>query len=317
MSGHIQTVQINNNIPPQTQSFSTAFTGVQNGSSITISFSILGISTSVTGTLNNNILTLDIPQQDGHLKSETFIGTSLQQYNQAVDKLQQAVSQQDQQYADSQATAVSSQATSISLQATQAAQQEEQQAEQQAVSDANSNLSSALSALKGAENGLASFSEISTLNSYANDWQVMQKDYNIEKQAAQSGCGAYSDNYIQVKDDAIQVDDDQIQIHDDDIQLSDDQNQYNLDLSPIQNDVQAVNNTWSSLQQAIANNTTGTPAPAFTSNDVTNALQNAQKVEKAALAVWQSAQSSAAQYDSEASALKQQADALPASMHCY
>ncbi len=316
LSGHIQGVQITGDVPPQTQSFSTAFTGIQNGSSVTITVSLFGFSSSVTGALNNNSLTLDIPQQDGHLKNETFIGASLQQYNQAVNTLQQLVNQQDQQYANNQATVVSSQATATSLQATQAAQQAEQQAEQQAVSDANSNLSSALSALKSDENGLASFSETSTLSGYANDWQAMQNDYNTEKQDAQAGCGTNSVNYNQVLADANQVGADVNQIMADDNQLRADKNQYNADLSPVQNDVKTVNDGWTQLQQAVANNTTGTPAPAFTLSDVNNALKNAQSVEQAAQGVWQSAQSTAGQYDQEASALKQQADALPASMQC-
>jgi hypothetical protein len=316
LSGHIQGVAITNDVPPRTESFSTAFTGVQNGSSVTITISVFGFSSSVTGTLNGNTLTLGIPQQDGHLKNETFVGASTQQYNQAVDALQSVVSQQDQQYSNNQATAISSQATATSMQATQAAQQAEQQAEQQAVSNANANLSNALSALKSDENGLSSFSETSTLNSYANDWQVMQKDYATEQQDAQAGCGTNSDNYNQVRDDAIQVDDDEIQINDDDIQLADDKIQYNDDLSPLQNEVQAVKNDWVQLQQAVAYNTTNTPAAAYSSNDVNNALQQAQNIEKAAQGIWQSAQSTAAKYDQEASALKQLADALPASMHC-
>ena len=309
LSGHIQGIGITNDVPPRTQSFSTAFTGIQNGSSITITISIFGFSSSVTGTLNGNTIALAIPQQDGHLKDEMFIGASVQQYNQAVNALQNVVSQQDQQYANNQATA-------ISIQATQAAQQAEQQAEQQAVSDANSNLSNALSALKSDENGLASFSETSTLSGYANDWQVMQKDYGIEQQDAQAGCGANSSNYNQVLADDNQVAADENQILADDNQLVADQNQYNIDLSTVQNDVQAVKNAWAQLQQAVSNNSSSTPAAKYTLSDVNGALQSAQNIEKTAQGVWLSAQSNAAQYDKKASSLKQQADALPISMHC-
>ncbi len=304
MSGHIQGIGITNNVPPRTQSFSTAFTGVQNGSSITITISVFGFSASVTGTLNGNTLTLAIPQQDGHLKNETFIGATTQQYNQAVDALQNVVSKQDQQYSNSQATATSMQAT-----------QTAQQAEQQAVSDANSQLGSALNALKNDASTLSSFSEKSTLNNYANDWQAMQKDYATEQKDAQAGCGDGNYNYGTVQYDAGSVDYDYGSIQYDDGSLNYDKNTYNSELSAVQSDVQSVNNAWSSLQQAVANNTSGTPAPAYTLNDVNNGLQSAQNAEKAAQGIWQSAQSSAAQYDHEASALKQQADALPASMH--
>jgi len=316
LSGHIQGVEITSDVPPRTQSFSTAFTGIQNGSSITITISVFGFSSSVTGTLINNMLTLGIPQQDGHLKNETFIGASIQQYNQAVDGLQKIVNQQDQQYSNSQATATSYQATATSIQATQSAQQAVLQSQQQAVSDANSNLNNALSSLKSDEGALASFSETSTLKGYANDWQVMQKDYATEQQDAQAGCGINSSSYNQVLADDNQVAADENQILADDNQLSADKNQYNIDLSPVQNDIQAVKNEWTQLQQAVANNPSNTPAAEYTLSDVNNALQSAQNIEKTAQGVWQSAQSSAAQYDKEASSLKQQADALPASMHC-
>lgn len=316
LSGHIQGIGITNDVPPQTKTFSTAFTGIQSGSSVTITISVFGFSSSVTGTLYGNTLTLAIAQQDGHLKNETFNGASIQQYNQAVDALQNVVSQQDQQYANSQATAASSQATVTSAQATQAAQQAEQQAEQQAVSDANSQLGSALNALKNDANTLSSFSETSTLNNYANNWQGMQKDYATEQKDAQAGCGNGNYNYGTVQYDAGTVDYDFGSIQYDDGSLNYDKNTYNSELSAVQSDIQSVNNAWSSLQQAVANNTLGTPAPAYTSTDVNNALQGAKNVEKTAQGIWQSAQSNATQYDNEASSLKQQADALPASMHC-
>jgi len=316
LSGHFQGTAIINDVPPKTEAFSTACTGVQNGSSVTFTVSIFGFSSSVTGTLNGNTLTLAIPQPDGHLADETFNGASIQQYNQAVDALQNVVSQQDQQYANSQATAASSEATVTSMQATQTAQQAEQQAEQQAVSNANSSLSDALNALKSDENGLASFSETNTLNGYANDWQTMQKDYATEQKDAQAGCGTNSSNYNQVLADSNQVAADENQILADDNQLAADKNQYNADLSPVQNDIQTVQNDWVHLQQAVANNTTNTPAAEFTSTDINNALQTSQNIEKTAQGVWQTAQSNAAQYDKEAGSLKQQADALPASMHC-
>jgi hypothetical protein len=78
--------------------------------------------------------------------------------------------------------------------------------------------------------------------------------------------------------------------------------------------VQAVKDAWAQLQQAVT--ASNTPPAAYSSSDISTALQNAEQVEKAAKDVWQSAQASAAQYDQEASSLQMQADALPASMHC-
>jgi hypothetical protein len=314
LNGHLQEVLATNSLPPQTQAFTLAFTGPHNGSSVTITFSGILYSSSVTGTFSDNTLTLAIPQQDGHLTNETFQGASVQQYNQAVDILQRRVSQQDQQYADQQATATQqyneSQATATAIQSTQIAQQNEQQA----VRNANWNLGNALSALKSDENGLTSFSETSTLQGYASDWRAMQQDYVIEQKDAQQGCS--TGNYGQVQADAHQVDADENQILADDNQLSADKNQYDTAVSAVQNDMQAVKQDWSQLQQAVASNTTNTPPPAYTSEDINKALQEAQNAEKTAQSVRQSAQSNAAQYDLEANALQQKADALPASMHC-
>lgn len=316
LNGNIQGVEETSDTPPQTKSYTEAFTGTQNGSSVTLTVSIFGFSSSVVGTLNGNTLVLDVPQQDGHLQTETYIGASTQQYNQAVDVLRSNVSQQDQQYNNSQATATAMQATQTEQQNEQQATQTAQQGEQQAVSDANSQLGSALSALKNDESGLASFSETSTLNSYASDWQTMQKDFAVEQQDAKAGCGEGNYNYGTVQYDAGTVDYDEGTIQYDDGTLNYDKNTYNSDLSPVQSDMQAVKNDWVQLQQAVANNTTNTPGAAYTLNDINNALQNAQDIENTAQGVWQSAQSSATQYDNEASALKQKADALPASMHC-
>ncbi len=84
----------------------------------------------------------------------------------------------------------------------------------------------------------------------------------------------------------------------------------------MQNDMQAVQQDWEQLQQAVKNNPSGTPKPGFTASEISAALQSAQNAEDRAGGVWQSASQAAVQYDQEAVALKQEADALPASIHC-
>lgn len=301
LSGHIQDVTETNDIPPQTKSSTAAFTGIQNGSSVTITISIFGFSSSVTGTLDGDTLTLEIPQQDGQLQNETFNGASIQQYNQAIDTLQKQVSKQDQQYYSSQATATAIQAT-----------QTMQQNQQQAVSNANSSLRNAMNSLTSDIPELTSFSTTETLNGYAKDWQQMQKDYAIEQKDAQAGCV----NSYQVGTDNYQVGTDDYQIGTDDYSLGTDKYQYDATLSAVQNDVQSIKDGWTQLQQAVANNTTMTMVATYTSTDVNNALQNAQIAEKTAYGRWQAAQSSAAQYDQETNALNKKADALSTSMHC-
>src|SRR5260370_22509642 len=184
LAGHMQGIGETNNVPPQTKSYNYSFTGTQDGSSITITFSVFWTSTSFTGMASGNIITLDLPQSNGHIVSRTFNGASIQQYNQAVDALRKQVNQQDQQYYGAQIAAYNAQATATA-----------QQDEQKAMSNANYHLSNALSTLKSDSSTLASFSETSTLSGYANDWRAMQNDYTTEQNTSQAGCGASSTNY--------------------------------------------------------------------------------------------------------------------------
>lgn len=317
LTGHLQVVTEANTVPPTTQTASTPFTGTLNGSSVTLVLDKgLGLEASITGKLSGGTLSLMAPTADGHLVNGILKASSMQDYNKAVDALQKKVNQEDQQYYNGQATATSAQnaadAASTAVSATQVAQQNEQNA----VSQANSQLGNALSALKSDEAGLASFSETTTLSGYAKDWKQMQNDYGTEKNDAKKGCGSYSSNLYQVQSDAYQVDSDGYQIQSDDYQLTSDKNQYDSSLSPVQSDIQAVKDGWKQLQSAVASNTTGTPSPQYTENDINKALGDAQNIEGASQSTWQGAQSSASQYDQEASALQKKADALPSSMHC-
>src|SRR5258706_3468117 len=157
INGNIDEVEENTSVnPPEIKTSTTAFTGVENGSSLTLTISYFGISSSFTGSLNGNTLTLDLPQPDGSIQAQQFVGSSLQQYNQAIAALQKQVAIQVQQYNNAQATASAAQSTAVV-----------QQQEQQAVQDVNQRLSNDLSSLQQDSNTLAQFSERSTLQGYA------------------------------------------------------------------------------------------------------------------------------------------------------
>lgn len=305
LTGHAEGTEETNDVPPQTKPYNYAFTGTQDGTSITITFSVFWTSTSFSGTFNGDTITLNVPQSDGHIANRTFKAASIQQYNSAVDALQKQISQQDQQYYDSLATATAIQATANAL-----------QNEQDAVSNATHSLSNALSSLKSDSATLSSFSTSSTISGYAKDWQTMQNDYTTEQNDASKGCGDNNTNHNQVGADANQVDADDNQISADDNQLSADKRQYDLDLSAVQDDLQTVNGDWISLQNATKANTTGTPAPAYTQSDIDTATTNAQNAEDTASNTWTSAKTSAGTYDNEASDLKKKSDAIPSSMGC-
>jgi hypothetical protein len=72
------------------QSLTDLFTGIRNGSSISLNIS----GTMVVGTLNGDTLSLVWPQQDGTLATIVFKGASVQDYNAAVQALRQRYPQQ-------------------------------------------------------------------------------------------------------------------------------------------------------------------------------------------------------------------------------
>lgn len=306
ITGNIdEVVENTNDNPPELKTSTTAFTGVENGSSLTLTISFFGISSSYTGSLIDSTLTLDLPQSDGSIQATEFVASSLQQYNQAVAALQKQIANQTQQYDNAQTTATAIQATATA-----------QQQEQQAVQDANQQLGQDFSALQQDGNTLTGFSESSTLQEYAKDWKKMQDDYATEQQQAQQGCGQNNYNQNQVAYDANQVDYDENQIQYDDNQFSYDQNQYNQEVSAVQTAIQNVQNDWTQLQQAVASNPSGIPAALYSASDVQNAISQGKAAISTAQGTWSSAQSSVKQYDQEASSLQKQADTLPGNMNC-
>lgn len=152
LNGTIHEVEVVNSQPPKTTSFTIPFGGTHNGNQIFISGSFFGFSWSVTGELDNNTLTLQIPTSDGHLMEQAFNAASVDDYNKAVDQLQAAVQQQDQVYYNQEATASAAQATASA-----------RASEQQAVTNDNQQLGNALSQLAPDANALASFSFSDTL----------------------------------------------------------------------------------------------------------------------------------------------------------
>ena len=317
LSGDMSIVEENTNVtPPKVTSSSEAFTGVKNGSALTITLSFFGMTESYNGTLNGDTLILDLPQSDGSMQANKFVSSSLDQYNQVVAALQQKVGNQDQQYNNSQATAAAAQATADIQQQDQQATATAQQQAQSAVQSANQQLVSDLSSLKQDSPTLAQLSESSTLDEYAKTWQQMQNDYATEQKQAQQGCGDNNSNQYQVSSDAYQVDSDNYQISSDDYQLNSDKNQYDQENSSVQTDIQRTQDDWKTLKQAISNNPGGTPGAAYSDKDIQSAIDQGNKAISTAQSIWGNAQSNASQYDQEASALQKKADALPDSMNC-
>ena len=315
LSGHLQGIDETNTTPPGTQTVTAPFTGIHTGSSITIILTVyLFFHANITGTFKGNTIVLQFPQSDGYLTSETFTGASNDDYNRAVSTLQAHVTRADVLYQNQQATATTlqneQQATATAAQATQTTIQQQQQA----VTDANQTLGNDLAVLTNDTNALTSFSEQSTLTSYANDWQTMQNDYGGEERDAKQGCA--NNNGVQVSDDVVQINDDKVQLNDDDTQLSDDKIQYTDDVTPVQQDLARVKTDWQTLQQAVANNSSGEPAPAYSSGDVQKAMDQANHALSTVHTTLTNAQSQAATYDQESATLVTQATTLENTMGC-
>lgn len=292
------------------KSMTAAFTGVHEGSSISITFSEIGLSTTLTGTLNGDTLTLSVPDQNGLLVTDVFHAASVQDYNTAASALRQRVQQQAAATQSAQATAAVQEA---SAQATASAQS----ALDQAVTDANFQLSSDLTNLASDVQSLSGDADFSSaLSSYASDWAQMQQDWKQEQADYQNGCGVNGSNVGVVQGDANVVQGDRNSIIGDDNALTGYVNSFNSDLTHVQSDIKAVHADWTALQNAAAADAGGSVSPQFTSSDVNSALSKAQQQMGTANKALQSARSQAAQYDHEADQINTNAQNLVASMHC-
>ena len=309
LSGQLEEVSLSSNSSLQTQQTHAAFTGTLTGSQISLNFgSFLGIPEIITGTFDGNTLTLTLPQQNGQLSSIVFDPASINDYNKAVSAFENTTAQQA---TNATATVQTQETQAQNQQATATALQ----SQQQAVANANNALSAAFSNLQSDTSSLSNDTNFkNVLQGYANDWQQMQKDYQQEQTDASNGCA--NDNQYTVADDSYTVADDLYSIQDDDYSFSDVKTPIDSDIQRIQQDIQAVQSDWKQLQSSAASNTTGVPAPAFSSNDVNSAIQAAQNQIASSQSTIKNAQTQATNYDNEAKKLKQQADAIVANMHC-
>jgi hypothetical protein len=189
--------------------------------------------------------------------------------------------------------------------------------QQQAVSDANTAVSGDLSNLQGdisILNQSATFDSV--LSAYAKDWQQMQIDYQTEVNDSKNGCGNGNYNYGTVQYDAGSVKYDLRSIQYDAGSYDYQKNGIDGAYSSVQRDITTLKNDWQTLQQAIANNSTGTPGSNYQQSDIDNAVANGNNALSNADNVVQNAKQKRTTYDSEASSLNDQAQAKPGTMRC-
>jgi len=308
LTGQLQMVSATND--GQVHSYNVALTGTLSNGQISLSASWFGLSIStVTGTYDGSTLILNFPDNNGHLNPIQFQSATVSDYNSAVDTFtanvqataaaaQNAQATAEEQSAESQATADAQQAES---QATAASSQATATARATAQDHLNYNLQN----IGGAINALKADADFSSLlKQYSDELGQMQKEYQQEQSNAAGGCPNYGavgsyDAGVQSYEAGIQSLDAGLQS-----QISGVQN----DISNLQTYTTGISNIW--------NNELGKQAPGISQSNIYSALQQGNNALKQAQANQQDAQNKAAQFDSAAKTILQQADSLYNNMHC-
>ena len=303
LSGQMQYVSLDstNHLSQDNEPFTGTYSNQDH--SISLTFHVLNIfTTTLTGSLNGNTLNLEASSSNGEISTAVLHPGSVNDFNQAVSNLQHQEQVQAQQTQNAEATNVAVQSN-----------QEAQAQQQQAVTAANNTLSSAIQQLSSDANSLKNDTSFTNaMQGYAKDWKQMQADYQQEQTDASGGCS----QYYTAQSDYYTVQSDSYSIQSDDYSLQSDQYPINSDLSQVQTDIQNVQSDWQQLQNSVSANTTGSPAPAFSVDDVNTAIQAAQKQVGDSQTALKQAQSQAATYDNQSKQLLQQANALVSNMHC-
>jgi hypothetical protein len=246
--GSFEDTNIDSSDDTQIDTNSSGFTGVVSGSAITLVFTqALGGATNLSGTLSAHQVTLDVPNGDGTLVSDTFSPSTVAAYNTDVAGLQHSADV-------AKAAAATAANQQEEQQAAQQAAQAAQQAAQQAQQALDSAVDSASNAVSNDETGIQSdVSSLTTdaagfttdLQSAATDLASLQTDFNTVKSDASSKNGSACD-------DAAQVGDDESQIGDDQSQVGDDVSGGTSDLQSAQTDLASLRSDWVALGQARA-----------------------------------------------------------------
>lgn len=303
-----------------TSNTSASFAGVQSGSDITLTFSQFGASNNMTGTLDNNTLTLHSPDANGYVETLVLQGASTRDYNSAAAHLQKQVLDAANAQRAAQATAAAQQAAA---QATAQAQQAKAQAAaaaqaqlDQTVAQANATLEGDLNTLNSDTTSLTHVTDFSNdLTAYGQAWQQMQSDYAQEQHEASNGCGPSGGNASVVAGDASVVDGDLSVVHGDDSVLSSDLGTAGDAIGAVQQDIRNVQSDWQALQTATANDPNGTGAQ-YTQQQVKGFIDAGQKAIDTENGNISSAKTASAKYDNEASQLDTSAHNVSTSMTC-
>lgn len=264
------------------------FTGVINGKNISITFKVSG--TVTTGTLEDNKLSLVVPNEDGTLKTMEFNPGSVEDYNKWVVEMQNGVQQRNNQEQEEKAR-----------QEQKAAEAERISNQQIAVTKANEDLAKALKLLSNATQDLVLESSHfdGVLKSYEKDWEEMQNSYKkMMNESKKKPMDSYQLSSVRYELDGVKYYLSGIEY--DAKTMESEVEDVNKSISSVTESIAKVQFAWEGLQQAVKVNVTGTPSSQFDSDYIVQAVTKAQKQIELSTTAVKSAKEKAGLYDSKA-----------------
>ncbi|MFL5624332.1 MAG: hypothetical protein ACJ788_01915, partial [Ktedonobacteraceae bacterium] len=144
----------------------------------------------------------------------------------------------------------------------------------------------------------------------------MQNDYQTEVNDSKNGCGDGNYNYGTVQYDAGSVKYDLGSIQYDDGNFDYQKTSIDGYYNGINQDIGNLKSDWQTLQQAVANNPSGTPGSNYVQSDIDNAITSGNNALSNANSVVKKAKDERASHDNEANNLNTKAQALPGQMGC-
>lgn len=278
---------------------SFSFSGVLSADRLALTFAQgFGFSTAISGQLSDDTLTLFFPEDDGEPVAIVMLPGTLAEYQQAVQALDLAAAQDQECAQEMGATA-----TAIAEQ-------------QNAVAGANDRLDRALSSLAESTESLAGETTFDDeLTAYDGDLTIMQDDDEVMRaDAAVEPFDCYQLGVVEYDLGTIEYDMDTIEYDGSSLQ-------YRIDwvngyIADVELYIEEVQSAWASLQAADTANSTGSPAPAFTQDDVDEAVNAARQQIETSQGAIEAAQEQADGYEQAASQILKDATEFLAGLTC-
>lgn len=284
--GVLKSVSMTATYPKQVKTIASPFTGKQNGSAFTLTFTTSELASSAQGTLNGNLVTLSLVSVGGVGKTVHLEGVSSQQYTQAVTALQQSALKANK------------------IHATQVAGQ----TQQQAVISENRYLKAAVVQLQKDESAYKAIPIKDIISRYDADIAQMQQLVSYEESLGSGGCA----NALAVDAQDAAVSNVYTDVQSLDTQTDTAQVQHDGLIAALQADITSINVHWTLLQQAVTENSLQVPPAVYTQAQLTQILKDESTLEASLSPVWKDVPGKRVSYDNKATALNQQADVYAA-----